>query len=380
MTPEIFEGIRPYDDNEMRMAMQKICDPEWHLARQFESVMRFVYPSKSADEVRHILLSKATIHDLQEDVMSEMNRQIIRRTTDGLTTDGWHNIVRGRAALYISNHRDIVLDSSFLQYELVRHGFDTTQITFGINLMQDELLREIGLMNKMFKTDRAGMGSSPKEMYAQTELMSQYIRWCVCQNNESVWMAQRGGRTKDGVDRTDRGIIKMLRMSAPRSRMDRQRAISELTIVPVSVSYEWETCDIEKAIETYDKRHGRPTAPRTDVSQIVSGITQPKGFVHIELCRPIDDNDLASLADLTDKEFDEAVASIIDQRIRSGYKLWTSNKTALQMKCGDRIDSTDIAKHIGEKIEQLKTMAGGRDCDELADILVGIYANPALPH
>ena len=151
---------------------------------------------------------------------------------------------KGTPYLFVSNHRDIMLDASLLQNVLVDHGMETAQITFGANLMMNQLVVDIGKSNKMFRVERPG--NSAREFYKSSIHLSEYIRNVIIGCGESVWIAQRNGRTKDGNDQTDQGIIKMFCMS---KADDKISALKELNIVPVSVSYEWESCDILKAIE-----------------------------------------------------------------------------------------------------------------------------------
>ena len=145
----------------------------------------------------------------------------------------------------MSNHRDIMLDASLLQNVLLAHGHDTSEITFGANLMQGELMIDLGKSNKMFRVERGG---NMKDFYLSSMHLSNYIRNAVTRLHHSVWIAQRNGRTKDGNDTTDQGIIKMFCMSHPQDKIE---ALEQLHIVPVTVSYEWEPCDVLKAIELY---------------------------------------------------------------------------------------------------------------------------------
>ena len=177
--------------------------------------------------------------------------------------------------MYLSNHRDIMLDASLLQNALLMNGFDTTEITFGANLMQGQLVIDIGKSNKMFRVERPG--GSIREFYKASMHLSEYIRHTIVEKKQSVWIAQRNGRTKDGKDRTDQGIINMFRMSSE----GKSTSLSQLNLLPVSVSYEWEPCDILKTLELYAKRQGPYLKkPGEDLNSILTGILQPKGRVH----------------------------------------------------------------------------------------------------
>ena len=224
-----FDDIRPYYDEEIPAAMQRIAS-----STSFPLLASYVYPEESVEKVRQRIVGYTNIHDFQTETMRRVNEQVIARSITEFTCDGISRLSPHDSYLYVSNHRDIMLDSSLLQYFLVTQGFDTTEITFGANLMQGQLVIDIGKSNKMFKVERPGGGF--KDFYRSSLHLSEYIRHAILEKHQSVWIAQRNGRTKNGIDVTDQGIIKMFCMS----RMDDKiRALSELHIVPVAVSYEW---------------------------------------------------------------------------------------------------------------------------------------------
>ena len=240
-----FDDIRPYTDQEIPAAMQRIAD-----SSMLPILVSYVFPDMSTDEIKRMLCSFKTIKDFQMGVMYHVNRQVISQSISEFTFGGLEQLEKGKPYLFVSNHRDIMLDASLLQNVLVGEGLETSQITFGANLMMNPLVIDIGKSNKMFKVERPG--GNAKDFYKGSLHLSQYIRNVIVDEKESVWIAQRNGRTKDGNDQTDQGIIKMFCMSKQENKIE---ALSELNIVPISVSYEWESCDILKAIELYESKN-----------------------------------------------------------------------------------------------------------------------------
>ena len=266
-----FDDIRPYNHDEFLEAMQRIAH-----SSSFPILSAYVYPEESVKEIRQRIANYQTVREFQQDTMSKVNQQVIENSITEFSCSGLDKLSSEGHYLYVSNHRDIMLDSSLLQYFLLNHGFDTTEITFGANLMSNQLIIDIGKCNKMFKVERPG--GSLKEFYRCSRHLSDYIRFVIQEKGQSIWIAQRNGRTKDGNDTTDQGIIKMFCMSCPD---DKIKAIDQLHIVPVAISYEWESCDILKTLELYESQFAKYTKkPGEDLNSILTGISQPKGRVH----------------------------------------------------------------------------------------------------
>ena len=366
-----FDDIRPYRDDEIPAAMARIAD-----SQALPLLASYVFPEKTPAEVKELLLSFRTIRDFQFGVMYDVNSQIIRNSMTAFTHSGASRLSPDKAYLYVSNHRDIMLDASILQNVLVDEGMQTSQITFGANLMMNPLVVDIGKSNKMFRVERPG--NSLKDFYRSSVHLSEYIRTVITEGQESVWIAQRNGRTKDGNDQTDQGIIKMFCMSKPE---DKIAALSELSIVPVSVSYEWESCDILKAIELYESRNVKYIKkPGEDLNSILTGILQPKGRVHFELCEPITKEELLQYDDSTNNDYHKLVAQLLDRRIVSAYKLWPNNYIAYDMLYGQQ---RFVNKYTREEKEAfvahlMKLEHYENDFSTLKDILLGIYASPVV--
>lgn len=366
---KIFDDIRPYYDSEIPEAMKRIAD-----SPMLSLVASYVYPNKQLSEIKEMLCGFKTTRDFQHGVMYDVNKQIISKSITQFTYGGTEQLKKGEAYLYVSNHRDIMLDASILQNVLVDEGLESSQITFGANLMMNPLVVDIGKSNKMFRVERPG--NSTKEFYKSSLHLSEYIRSVITEEHESVWIAQRNGRTKDGNDKTDQGIIKMFCMSKPDNKI---AALDELQIAPVSVSYEWESCDILKAIELYESSKVKYIKkPGEDLNSILTGILQPKGRVHFQLCPIIKKEELQQFDNCTNNEYHKNVAKLIDARILKAYKLWPNNFIAYDMLYGQqrfKSEYTEAEKITFEK--HLCKLDCYEDClDNLKDILLGIYANP----
>ena len=364
-----FDDIRPYYDEEIPAAMNRIVNSNF-----MALLSSYVYPDRPLKEVKEMMLGFRTIRDFQLEVMKSVNEQVIARSTTAFTYHGIEHLDRNKNYLFVSNHRDIVLDSCLMQYILYKNGHETTQITFGANLMSSPLVIDIGKSNKMFRVERGG---NMKDFYMSSLHLSEYIRHVITEQHESVWIAQRNGRTKNGIDATDQGIIKMFCLSC---QDDKIGALDELHIVPVSVSYEWESCDILKALELYESRNAKYIKkPGEDLNSILTGIVQQKGRVNITFCEPITRNDLQQFNSCTNNEYHKRVANLLDERIVKAYQLTPNNYIAHDLRYGQRTFSNhytqeekDAFLQYMEKLNEFEIS----EPDVLKDIFLGIYANP----
>ncbi len=365
-----FDDIRPYYDEEIPAAMKRIAHSD-----VFPLLASFVYPDEPLESVRKRVESFQTTREFQHDTMYKVNEQVILRSTDGFTCSGIERLSPNESYLFVSNHRDIMLDASLLQYFLVSKGFETTEITFGANLMTHPVVVDVGKSNKMFRVERPG--GSIRDFYRSSLHLSEYIRHVITDKHQSVWIAQRNGRTKDGIDATDQGIIKMFCLSEPR---DKIMAIADLHIVPISISYEWEPCDVLKALELYQSQFMRYVKkPGEDLNSILTGITQTKGRVHMALCEPLSVPELMALEGQTNVEYHKAVAQLIDRRINTAYRLYPNNYIAHDLLYGNRRyqkmytqEDFDAFTARLEKLDRYDSF----DLERLKEIFLGIYANP----
>jgi len=367
-----FDDIRPYYEEEIPAAMQRITENA-----SFPLLASYVFPDRSIDDVRREMRGYRTIREFQTGVMYFANKQIIKKSSTNFTYGGIEHLSHDTQYLFVSNHRDIMLDASLLQNVLLDNDFDTSEITFGANLMQGEVVIDVGKSNKMFKVERPG--GSIKEFYKASHHLSDYIRTALTEKKQSVWIAQRNGRTKDGVDRTDQGIIKMFGMSRSDDKIE---SLAELNIAPVAVSYEWESCDVLKTIELYERQHGPYIKkPGEDLNSILTGITQPKGHIHFEICKPITREDLMQFDGSTSGDYHKQVANLLDQRICSAYRLTPNNYIAHDLRYANKQFASEYtAEQLQIFKDRLNTFLAryAEECDveALADIFLGIYANP----
>ncbi len=362
-----FEDIRPYNDSEIPDAMQRIAQSEY-----LPKAAAFIYPDIPFEEVQKKVASIKTIDEFQNTVMYDGLKRIMNTTITSFTYIGSENLSKDRGHVFISNHRDIVMDAYLMQFVCYENNYDLFKITFGANLMENPLVKEIGKCNKMFHTARSG---TPKSFYQNMMHMSQYIRYSLMHDHDSVWIAQRNGRTKDGLDATDPAVIKMLGMSGGD---DYVKAIDDISILPLSVSYEWEPCDILKVVELCKTRHGAyEKKPGEDVNSILTGIVSQKGNVHISVCKPVLMSELQPIAEPR-AEFYKKVAAIVDQRIVEGYVLHPTNYIAHDLRSGtDKYSEhyTQFQKQqFIDRLDKLPDM--GEDNELLREIFISIYANP----
>lgn len=366
-----FDDIRPYREEEIPAAMQRMAD-----SPRLRSILSLVFPGSDmemlCEKVRHITSSD----QFQADIMVGVVENLVRQTATGLEWSGMEHIPEHKAYLFVSNHRDIVLDAMFLQYILLTSGYHTSQIAFGNNLMFDQFVVDFWKSNKMFQTVRGG---SPRELFNQFVCVSQYIRHVITEAHESVWIAQRNGRTKDGNDLTDPALIKMFGMSC---QDDKVASLAALNIVPMAVSYEWESCDKLKTLELYSRRMNGghyEKKPGEDLNSIMTGLEQQKGLIHIHFCEPVSFDDINQFKDCQPSAFYRNIAALIDQRIKSSYKLSANNFIASDLRSGEQRYEQYYTTLQKERFLQYMAWIDGckdADHDALRAIFLEIYANP----
>ena len=363
-----FDDIRPFNADEIPAATQRMADSD-----VVPAIAQYL--GVPAEALRDRIRSIKTLQEFQLGLLKEVIEILLKKTTTQFGWSGLENIDEKKPYLFVSNHRDIVLDAMFLQYILCAAGQNTCQITFGSNLMSHPFVIDFGKVNKMFRTERGG---SPKEFYNSMMHMSEYMRHVITEVHESVWIAQRNGRTKNGIDATDPAIIKMFGMSR---RDDRVASLAELNIVPVTVSYEWESCDKLKTLELYlTKKNGHyEKKPNEDLNSILTGIMQPKGHVHFHICPVVTEADLKALNNCGSAEFYKRVADLMDSRINPHFYLHPNNYIAHDLRSGSQTYAKYYTKE--QKDTFTKYMNWMNDYpemnrQELEEIFLGIYANP----
>ena len=320
-----FDDIRPYHDAEVRAVLDRLLND-----RQFLSLISGVplpWPASRLPfltqwwaqlflktRFRHV----HSVADLQA-VIARYAEKMVAATTRSFSFDGLEHLAPAQSYLFVSNHRDIVLDPALVNLALHRSGFDTVRIAIGDNLLKNRLVGEMMRLNKSFIVKRDL--TSPRALRDAFMTLSAYINQSL-RDGHSIWIAQQEGRAKDGIDRTDAAIVKMFHMSPKRDQVPFAEAMRQLRIVPVAVSYEYDPCDVAKARELEERaRTGRyAKADNEDVSSIVSGMTGFKGRVHVAFGTPLEG------------EYDSAraVAEAIDAQILRNYRLYPSNYLAYE--------------------------------------------------
>lgn len=365
-----FEDVRPYIDSEVPAAIERIVQNEL-----FPSIVHYIYPNCNITEFIENFKRIKTVHDFQFGFMREAVKALLNSSISDISSQGIENIQNSNRYIYLSNHRDIMLDSSILLYLLSYQNFELAEITFGSNLMSSQLVIDVGKLNKMFKFQRAD--GSLKNILQISQKNSAYLRYAIIQKKESIWIAQRNGRTKDGNDKTDASVLKMFAMS---SNADFVPNLTELNIVPISISYEFEPCDFLKTHEVYVSRRTKYVkAPNEDLNSIIHGLTQKKGRVNVSICKPITSEVLEQYSELPKNDRFKHLASQIDDEIYRAYKLWPNNFIAHDVLN----ESGKYEKYYTEQQKNyfLNYAAQGLakiegNTNELKEIFLGIYANP----
>ena len=315
---EQFENTRPYRDNEIPDAVARVADHPF-----FDNIVHYLFPLQDSAKIRQKFLKVKTIKEFQQHYMLHAINSILAQTSSVLESNGFEQLNKKKNYMFIANHRDILLDAALLQVLLDRHGLDTSEITFGDNLMQGSLIIDIGKMNKMFRIVRGG---SVHDFYRNSLEVSSYMRYALLEKKQSVWIAQRNGRTKDGNDKTGIAVLKMFSISSSAPFIDN---LSELNITPVITSYEYEPCDFLKTQELYISQYQRYIKePGEDLNSILKGIQQAKGGISVKIAPTISQEELQYCDTFEKNEKFAQLANIIDQRIYKHYKLWKTNYIA----------------------------------------------------
>jgi hypothetical protein len=369
MTQEILDDYRPYNDNEVPAAVHRIAEDPL-----LEHIVQFVFPEKNVSDFITELKQIQTVEEFQGKIMDKAIRRVIDKTITHLSYSGVERLSNDKSYMFISNHRDIVLDSAILQTIFFTNKIKTSEITFGSNLMRPQLVVDIGKINKMFKIVRSG---TAREIFVNSLNVSEYMRYAITEKHQSTWIAQRNGRTKDGFDKTEIAVLKMFAMSSKKPFIEN---LGDLNITPVAVSYEYEPCDFMKTREIYFSRRGHyQKTPGEDLNSIMHGIMQFKGNMQLSICESVTAEELTGCAKMPNPEQFRELANIIDRKIYAGYHLWKTNYMAHDI-LHKKSDFTafyspaDRDKFIDYMNSGLGKING--DSTELQEIFLGIYANP----
>ena len=367
------ESISPYTDAEAAEALSKLAEYPLlsHVSQQF-------FPEESPDFLKNLLKNIKTIDEFQVLVMQKFVRWVLEHTAKNFSYDGIANINPDKKFLALSNHRDIILDPAITQLVLYANGIPMTEIAVGDNLITNKTIEYLIRSNRMIKVVR---GISARELYLCSQLLSKYIRLNITEQRSSIWLAQRQGRTKNGYDITEQGLLKMLDMSGS---ADFQTNFEELNIIPMSISYEYEPCDILKARELVISRKTKYVkAEGEDLNSIMVGIMSQKGNIHLNIGRPLTSEEIAEAAKCDKNDRYQLIRHAVDLRVIEGYKLWKNNYVAYDIlnhsfKYSDMYNIADIESFVLYMEHQLDTVEKEINREDLRRIFLEIYANPVV--
>jgi len=335
-----FDAIRPFYDAEVNEAiLSSINHP------MMKALMNFSFPEVEDSVWEEQLKKTHSIRDFQCNFIYNSVQRVLEKTSDGLTTSGFEKLEKNTSYLFISNHRDILLDTSLLNAALFEHGLVMTASAIGDNLVTKSFIKILAKLNRNFLVQR---GLTPREMLESSKLLSEYIGQLLLRENRSVWIAQREGRTKDGNDATNPGVLKMLGMGS--DEQDLMNYFKKIKIVPVSISYEYDPTDALKMPQILAEANQEIYIKdkNEDFITLMRGVLGPKRRIHIHVGDFINKE-----IDAIKVEFDnsnkqiQALAQFIDDSILSTYRLWPTNYIAY-----DIVNQTNTYSHLYSENEK----------------------------
>ena len=365
-----FENIRPYFDSEVNEVLKSLTEHP-----MMKSLMNFTFPDIDGNIWKEQLQKTHSIRDFQCNFIYQSVQQILAKSAESFTTSGFENLEKGTSYLFISNHRDILLDTTLLNAALYDHGLVMTASAIGDNLVQKPFLNKLAKLNRNFLVLR---GQSPREMLASSKTLSQYISHLLLGENRSVWIAQREGRTKDGNDATNPGILKMLAMANEGELMD---YFKKIKIVPVSISYEYDPTDALKMPQILAQANNEVYVKdaNEDFMNILSGALGQKKRIHIHVDKPLNDElDIISNAYDTANKQIQAISQVIDDAILSNYQLWSTNFIAFDLLNHGNLYQNQYTEEEKKLFERRLEMRIDKENPIALQGFLNMYANPVV--
>lgn len=366
-----FDAIRPFYDTEINDGIKSSYNHP-----MMKALMNFCFPDVDDAVWKEQLLRTYSSRDFQCNFIYHGVKQVINKTSDGLTTSGFEKLDQNTSYLFISNHRDIILDTSLLSASLFEHGLVMTASAIGDNLVNKEFLLTLSKLNRNFLVQR---GLPPREMLGSSKLMAEYIGQLLYRETRSVWIAQREGRTKDGNDATNPGVLKMLAMAkGDESIIDYFRKIK---IVPVSISYHYDPTDALKMPQLMAEANNEiyTKQKNEDFKTMISGVIGQKKGIHIHIGDVLDKqlDQVQADYDSSNKQI-QAIAQLIDDSILQSYKLWPTNFIAY-----DLLNKTNLFAALytqNEKSVFERRMEMRIKCSNglMSENFLAMYANPVV--
>lgn len=364
-----FDTIRPYSDTEVNEGIRSVVHHP-----MMKALMNFTFPEQDDLVWKEQLVRTHSIRDFQINFVYHSIQKVLQRSSEGLTTSGFEKLEKNTSYLFISNHRDIILDTSLLNVSLFDHGLVMTASAIGDNLVKKDFLLKLSKLNRNFLVQR---GLPPRELLQSSKLMSEYIGQLLFRENRSVWIAQREGRTKDGNDATHQGVLKMLAMGSDEEQV--MDYFKKMKIVPVSISYEYDPTDALKMPQLMAEANNEVyiKEKNEDFITLLSGIMGQKKRIHIhvgdvlngeiEIIKKNEDNSNRQI---------QALAQVIDDSILSTYKLWPTNFIAY-----DLLHQSEKYQHLyteEEKslFERRLEMKIDSQNPKMVESFLSMYANP----
>lgn len=373
--PEQFDPIRPFEPDELPDVFDRLLQNE-----QFSSVLAYLYPDVPKEALAAKMHACKDNLDFQKTFCYGFLVQLLARLSKGCDID-IASLDTDSRYTFISNHRDIVLDSALLDKLLIDAGFNTTcEIAIGDNLLKLPWVKDLVRVNKSFIVERA---LSMREMLMASKRLSEYMHFVIAEKNDNVWIAQREGRAKDSNDRTQEAILKMMVMGGEGSIIDR---LKQLHLVPLAISYEYDPCDYLKAAELQARRDNPcwQKGPMDDVTSMQTGIMGYKGYIHYQCADCIDSYLDTIPADTPKTELFRLIADHIDRQIFAGYRLYPNNYVALDLLHGDSVhadhytaeDKAQFEAYLKGQLDKIEME--GKDDAYLREQMLKMYANPAI--
>ncbi|WP_192349146.1 1-acyl-sn-glycerol-3-phosphate acyltransferase [Algoriphagus sp. Y33] len=363
-----FDTIRPFYDAEANAAIRKIVDDP-----MLEAMMSFTFPSDTKEHWKDLMVHTHSLRDFQVNFIYPGVQKVLEKSSEGLSTGGFEQLESNTAYLFISNHRDIILDTSLLNACLYENGLVLTTSAIGDNLIQKPFLHTLSRLNRNFAIKRGLQG---RALLESSQLASAYIKKSLLTENRSVWTAQREGRTKDGNDATHRGVLKMLTLAEEANPFG---FFEKIKVVPVSISYEYDPTDVLKMPEWLAKSRDEKyvKGENEDFLNLLRGIIGSKKRIHLQV-NGILEKEIREISTMELSQPDKLskLAECIDQKIWTGYKLWPSNYIAHDLLYGDReymefytdAEKISFEKRMNEKVNTKNEF--------LIKSFLAMYANP----
>jgi len=366
-----FDAIRPFYDSEINEALHDVVNHP-----MMKTMMNFTFPEVEDEVWKEQLKKTHSIRDFQCNFIYNTIQKVLEKSSEGLTTSGFEKLEKNTSYLFISNHRDILLDTTLLNVCLFEHGLVMTASAIGDNLVKKAFLSTLAKLNRNFLVLR---GLTPREMLQSSKLLAEYMGQLLLRENRSVWIAQREGRTKDGNDETNPGVLKMIGMGSDEANL--MDYFKKLRIVPVSISYEYDPTDVLKMPQLMAEANNEVYVKdkNEDFMTILSGIMGTKKRIHISVGDVLDTeiDKIVAENDNANKQV-QALAQVIDDSILKNYQLWLTNFIAY-----DILNETDKFSHLYKENEKLLferrlEMRIGSDNPVTRQGFLSMYANPVV--